>query len=103
MHPFARNGGFPMPARSDSSLPTGSVGLVKQLSFLFVGAWFVAAVLASAAGLLDSKGGPPIALGLFVTLPTLAIVGAWRMSPLVREAARSISLWKLTALHAGRV
>jgi hypothetical protein len=103
MHPFCRTEVF-MSARSDSSTAaTGSVGLVKQMLFVFIGAWFVAAVVASAAGLLDSKGRPPIGVGLFVTLPTLALLGAWRISPLVREAARSIALWKLPALHAGRV
>jgi hypothetical protein len=92
-----------MSARSDSSVATGSALVAKQVLFLFLGAWFAAAVLASAVGLFDSKGGPPLGLGLFVLLPTVGLLSAWRISPLLREAARSIPLWKLTFSHVLRL
>lgn len=92
-----------MSVRSDSSVATGSVTVAKQLIFLFVGAWFATAVVASGLGFLDVPNAPPIRLGLFVLLPTLALLGGWRVSPLVREAMRSIPLWKLVAVHLIRI
>jgi hypothetical protein len=86
-----------------SSVETGSVTLTKQLLFLFVAAWFVAAAGASALGVFDTGDRPPIGLGAFVLLPALGLVSAWRFSPLVRAAARSIPLWKVTAVHALRL
>lgn len=92
----------------DATMETkGGVGADQNaaapgLTILAVGAWFVAAVVAGALGLVNRAGELPLVLAGFLTVPTLGFVLAYRVSPRLRALTDAIPLTLLVGSHVWR-
>ena len=90
--------------RNDSAAASGrdGVAVARRLAILAVGAWFVAAAVAGALGLVNQPGKPPGVLAAFLAVPILGSVLAYAASPSLRAFGDSIPLTLLVGSHLWR-
>jgi hypothetical protein len=74
----------------------------RRLTVFAIGAWFVAAVVAGALGIVNEPGRPPLVLGSFLTLPILGFVTAFLASARFRAFTDGIPLALLVGSHLWR-
>jgi hypothetical protein len=80
----------------------GRIGAARRLTILAVGAWFVAAFVAGALGVVNEPGRPPLALAGFLGVPILGFVLAYLASPSLRAFSQTIPLSLLVGSHLWR-
>lgn len=78
------------------------IGVARTRTILAVGAWFAAAAIAGALGIVNQPGRPPLVLALFLTLPTLGFVLAYVTSSSFRAFTDTIPLALLVGSHLWR-
>jgi hypothetical protein len=79
-----------------------AVAAARRVALLALGAWFVAAVVAGALGMVNQPGRPPVALLGFVALPIVLFVAADAASPSFRAFANRIPLSWLVGSNVWR-
>jgi hypothetical protein len=75
---------------------------IRRLSLFVVGIWFIGALLGGALGLFNTPGKPPGLLAIFILLPIVGFITAYRISASFRSFAQSIDLKWLVGLHLWR-
>jgi hypothetical protein len=76
--------------------------VARRLTFLAVGAWFVAAFLAGAVGMVNEPGRPPLVLGVFLGVPIVGFLVGYSTSPSFRAFTETIPLSILVGSHLWR-
>jgi hypothetical protein len=74
----------------------------RRLTFLAVGAWFAAAVVAGALGMVNRPGEPPFVLAGLLLVPIAGFVLAYRASLRFRDFTDTIPLTILVGSHVWR-
>ncbi len=88
--------------RSMSDRQGGSGGL-SRLVWPILALWFGAALTMSLAGVFDTTGTMPIALGLGVVLPVLVFLISWSAIPAFRAFVLGLNTRALIWIHAVRI
>jgi len=80
----------------------GRIDVARRLTILAVGAWFVAALVAGALGVVNQPGRPPLALAGFLGVPIVGFGLAYLASPSLRAFTETIPLSLLVGSHLWR-
>lgn len=78
------------------------INAARRLAILAVGAWFVAAFVAGALGVVNEPGRPPLVLAGFLAVPILGFVLWYWASPSFRAFTETIPLSLLVGSHLWR-
>jgi hypothetical protein len=78
------------------------INAARRLAILAVGAWFAAAFVAGALGLVNEPGRPPLVLAGFLAVPILGFVLWYWASPSFRAFTETIPLSLLVGSHLWR-
>ena len=78
------------------------IAVARRLTYLAVGAWLLAAILAGALGIVNEPGRPPLVLGTLVAVPILGFVAAYAASPSLRAFTDRIPFSLLIGSHLWR-
>jgi len=79
-----------------------SSGWMRAAISWAVGLWFVAALIGGMMNIFYQPGVPPLMVGLFVLIPILGFVFAYRESARVRLTLDALPLWGITLAHIWR-
>ena len=86
----------------ETELDVRRVGVARRWAILAVGAWFAAAAVAGALGIVNEPGRPPAVLALFLAVPMLGFALAYRTSASFRAFTDTIPLTLLVGSHVWR-
>src|SRR5262245_15400290 len=78
------------------------VETARRITILALVAWFLAAVVAGAMGIVNEPGRPPLVLASFFVVPVLGFVLAFAANPSLREFTDTIPLSLLVGSHLWR-
>ena len=78
------------------------IDVARRLTIFAVGAWFMAALVAGALGVVNQPGRPPLALAGFLGVPIAGFVLAYLASPSLRAFTETIPLSLLVGSHLWR-
>lgn len=73
----------------------------RRAAYVVVGGWFLAAAVAGAVGVFETRG-PPLGIGAFALLPVLGFFAAYRASPALRRGLHQLPLWAIVLSHTWR-
>jgi hypothetical protein len=78
------------------------VETARRIGILALIAWFLAAVVTGAAGIVNEPGRPPLVLACLFAVPILGFVLAYAASPSLRKVGDTIPLTLLVGSHVWR-
>ena len=102
MQPAAIGNGRGRNREESEGIGGGGIDAARRRTILAVGAWFVAAFVAGALGIVNEPGRPPLVLAGFLVVPILGFLLAYRASPSLRAFSRTIPLSLLVGSHLWR-